>query len=73
MDDRDREITRAGAQIEHTRTRRERQRIDRPIAPPAIHACAEYVIEKIVTRRNRIEHVRDARGVFVGYYPFHAG
>jgi hypothetical protein len=42
-----------------------RQRIDRAIAPAAIHSGAQEVIEKVVPRCDRVEHVRDARGRFV--------
>ena len=59
-------VSRPAANVEQRLAARELQRRNRGGPPPAIDAGAEEMIEKIVSRRDRIEHSGDAGRRFVG-------
>ena len=47
------------------RATRQSERIDGEVAPAAVEAGAQHVIQQVVTRRNRVEHAGNARGGLV--------
>ena len=62
---RDRQIGRAGAQVEDARLLRQMRLAHRARAPSRVETGAEEVIEEVVASRDRIEHRRDAIGGLV--------
>ena len=74
-DCRHRQIGGPRAEIQYARARRQFQRVDGAIAPPAVEPGAEHAVQEVVARRDRIEHPGDAGRGLVGSrrHPFHAG
>ena len=60
-----RHVRRAGAHIQQRFAPGERQRADRPRPPAPVDAGAQDMIEKVVARRDRVEHPGDAVGSLV--------
>jgi hypothetical protein len=64
----DRNIAGAGAHVKQRFTSRKSQRLNRTPPPVAIETGREHAVQQIVTRRNRVEHTRDAIGRLVEFH-----
>ena len=55
----DAEIAGAARDIQHTRTGFDRERVDRDPSPVRVHPEGEDAVQRVVPRRDAIEHLLD--------------